>query len=63
MIIEAQVPAFYYQSVLSSKRRWNGTDNYLEIIQNICRNYTDMKLTRDNFVNKTYYEPPPQSQQ
>lgn len=34
----------------------NGTDNYLEIIQNISRNFTDMKLMRDRVVNKTYCE-------
>lgn len=31
-----------------------GSDNYLEIIQNISRNFTDMKLMRDRVVNKTY---------
>lgn len=36
------------------------TDNYLEIVQNICRNFTDMKLMRDRVVNKTYCEPLPQ---
>lgn len=35
----------------------NGTDNYLEIVQNISRNFTDMKLMRDRVVNKTYCEP------
>lgn len=30
------------------------SDNYLEIIQNISRNFTDMKLMRDRVVNKTY---------
>lgn len=33
-----------------------GSDNYLEIIQNISRNFTDMKLMRDRVVNKTYCE-------
>lgn len=33
------------------------TDNYLELIQNISRNFTDMKLMRDRVVNKTYCEP------
>lgn len=32
-------------------------DNYLEIVQNISRNFTDMKLMRDRVVNKTYCEP------
>lgn len=31
-------------------------DNYLEIVQNISRNFTDMKLMRDKVVNKTYCE-------
>ena len=33
------------------------TDNYLELVQNISRNFTDMKLMRDRVVNKTYCEP------
>lgn len=32
----------------------DGTDNYIELIQNISRNFTDMKLMRDRVVNKTY---------
>ena len=32
-------------------------DNYLEIVQNISRNFKDMKLMRDRVVNKTYCEP------
>ena len=35
----------------------DGTDNYLELIQNISRNFADMKLMRDRVVNKTYCEP------
>lgn len=35
----------------------DGTDNYLDIIQNISRNFTDMKLMRDRVVNKTLCEP------
>lgn len=35
----------------------DGTDNYLELIQNISRNFTDMKLMRDRVVNKMYCEP------
>lgn len=30
------------------------TDNYLEIVQNISRNFTDMNLMRDRVVNKLY---------
>ena len=35
----------------------DGTDNYLELVQNISRNFTDMKLMRDRVVNKEYCEP------
>ena len=35
----------------------DGTDNYLDIVQNISRNFTDMKLMRDRVVNKTFCEP------
>lgn len=35
----------------------DGTNNYIELIQNISRNFTDMKLMRDRVVNKTYCEP------
>lgn len=38
----------------------DGKDNYLDIIQNISRNFTDMKLMRDRVVNKTFCEPLPQ---
>lgn len=48
------IKPFYY-------KKDDGTDNYLEIVQNICRNFTDMKLMRDKVVNKTYCEPLPQS--
>ena len=34
----------------------DGTDNHLEMIQNISRNFTDMKLMRDRVVNKEYCE-------
>ncbi|WP_165157746.1 AbiH family protein [Parabacteroides sp. ZJ-118] len=48
------IKPYYYQ-------KEDGTDNYLEIVQNICRNFTDMKLMRDRVVNKTFCEPLPQS--
>lgn len=33
--------------------KWDdGTDNYLELVQNISRNFTNMKLFRDRVVNK-----------
>lgn len=44
------IKPFYYQKA-------DGTDNYLDIIQNISRNFTDMKLMRDRVVNKTFCEP------
>ena len=31
-------------------------DNYMELAQNISRNFTDMKLMRDRVVNKTFCE-------
>lgn len=34
----------------------DGSDNYIEIIQNISRNFKDMKLMRDRVVNKLYCE-------
>ena len=34
-----------------------GTDNYLELVQNISRNFTDMQLMRARVVNKTQCEP------
>ena len=43
------IKPFYY-------KRKDGTDNYMELIQNISRNFTDMKLMRDRVVNKTYCE-------
>ena len=33
-----------------------GRDNYTDIVQNISRNFTDMKLMRDRVVNKTFCE-------
>ena len=35
----------------------DGTNNYLELVQNISRCFTDMKQMRDRVVNKTYCEP------
>lgn len=34
-----------------------GKDNYMDLVQNISRNFTDMKLMRDRVVNKQYSEP------
>ena len=38
-------------------RKEDGTDNHLELVQNISRNFTDMKLMRDRVVPKTLCEP------
>lgn len=32
-------------------------DNYIDLVQNISRNFKDMKLMRDRVVNKTYCKP------
>ena len=45
------VKPFYYKDLMKN------TDNYTDIVQNISRNFTDMKLMRDRVVNKTYCEP------
>ena len=37
-----------------------GKDNYLDIVQNISRNFTNPQLMRDRVVNKTYCSPLPQ---
>lgn len=34
-----------------------GKDNYIDIVQNISRNFNDMKLMRDRVVNKLYCKP------
>ena len=52
---------FEHQNCVSIKPYYyideNWKDNYLELAQNISRNFTDMKLLRDRVVNKTYCEP------
>ena len=52
---------FEHKNCISIKpyfyKKEDGTDNYLELIQNISRNFTDMKLMRDRVVNKTFCEP------
>ena len=51
---------FEHRNCVSIKpfyHKWeDGTDNYLELVQNISRNFTDMKLMRDRVVNKTFCE-------
>ncbi len=44
------IKPFYYEKP-------DGTDNYIEIIQNISRNFNDMRLMRDRVVNKIYCRP------
>ena len=39
------------------KEKTKEKDNYIELIQNISRNFKDMKLMRDRVVNKTYCKP------
>lgn len=48
------IKPYYYQ-------KDDGTDNYTELVQNISRNFKDMKLMRDRVVNKTYCTPLPQN--
>lgn len=38
-------------------KKEDGSDNYLEIVQNVCRNFKDMKLMRSRVVNKTLCAP------
>ncbi len=48
------IKPYYYQKA-------DGTDNYMEMVQNISRNFTDMQLMRDRVVNKTQCKPLPQA--
>ena len=52
---------FEHKNCISIKpyyyKKEDGTDNYIELIQNISRNFKDMKLMRDRVVNKEYCEP------
>ena len=43
------IKPYYYQ-------KEGGTDSYIEAVQNISRNFTDMKLMRDRVVNKRFCE-------
>lgn len=47
------IKPFYYE-------KDDGSENYLEIVQNISRNFTNMKLMRDRVVNKQYCTSLPQ---
>ena len=48
----ASIKPYYYQK--------DENDNYLDLIENISRSFTDMKLMRDLVVNKTLCSPLPQ---
>lgn len=47
------IKPFYYQN-------GEGQDNYIEIIQNISRNFSNAQKMRDRVVNKTFCQPLPQ---
>ena len=49
----ASIKPFYY-------KKDDNSDTYLEIVQNISRNFTNMKQMRDRVVNKKYCEALPQ---
>ena len=46
------IKPYYY---IKDKKK--NTDNYIELVQHISRNFNDMKLMRDRVVNKTQCEP------
>lgn len=46
------IKPYYY---IKDKKK--GTNNYIELVQHISRNFNDMKLMRDRVVNKTQCEP------
>ncbi len=47
------IKPFYYQND-------EGQDNYIEIVQNISRNFNNAQKMRDRVVNKTFCQPLPQ---
>ena len=47
------IKPFYYQND-------EGKDNYIEIVQNISRNFSNAQKMRDRVVNKTFCQPLPQ---
>ena len=55
---------FEHQNCVSIKpfyyKRLDGSDDYIEIVKNISRNFKDMKMMRDKVVNKEYCIPLPQ---
>lgn len=55
---------FEHHNCISIKPYYHKTpssDDYMDIVQNISRSFSDKKLMRDRVVNKTYCEPLPQS--
>lgn len=52
---------FEHRNCLSIKpyyhKKADGTDNYIDIVQNISRDFNDMTLMRDRVVNKGYCRP------
>ena len=51
---------FEHKNCISIKpyyHKWEDGDDYFDIVQNISRNFKDMKKMRDRVVNKTYCEP------
>lgn len=56
---------FEHKNCLSIKpffhRKDDGTDDYINIIQNISRDFKDATMMRDRVVNKTLCEPVPQN--
>ena len=52
----ASIKPFYH-------KKEDGSDNYIELAQNITRNFTDMKLLRARVVNKDFCEALPQNDQ
>lgn len=44
------IKPFYHQ-------KEDGTDNYIDLVQNISRNFNDMQMMRDRVVNKSYCRP------
>ena len=56
---------FEHKNCISIKpfyhKKKDGTDNYLDIIKNISRNFINMQVMRDKVVNKKYCTPLPQN--
>lgn len=48
------IKPYFYEWIEKDGSR---TDNYIEIIQNISRNFNSMQKMRDRVVNKSYCQP------